>query len=180
MAKILFPLLLIMFLISCNGATKREAQRKFKDSVDKAEIEKYYADIEARSQSSKEYSENYKAPDKTKSKAKINRVEYKVNKTNSYKTHWITYYVENFTDDANTYDKIEDVAYSAVKDSKKDFVNIYFFKNKQNIPKLDKNGKGWAEGYSQNQFNALYGKDCIGYYYKDGGTNAGTFSKGWY
>lgn len=180
MAKVLIPFLLMFILLSCNGAAKKQAQQKFQDSVDKAETEKYYSDKEKERQKSIDYSKNYKAPEKKKnlSKAKISRVEYRENKTKGYKIRWITYYVENYTDDKDTYEKMKDVAYEITKNDVKDVTNIFFFKNRKNIPPLAKDGKGWAAGYSQNDFNYTYGKDCIGWYYKES-RSMGELSKSW-
>jgi hypothetical protein len=180
MNRFILYLLLAGIFGACGNSSKIQAEKKKQDSIDKAvQTKRYYDNKEKERLRNIEL--NNKEPEKKKnmSKAKITRIEYKENKTNNYKIRWITYYVANFTNDDGTYKKMEEVAFDIVKNDLKETTNIFFFKNKSNIPPLDKQGKGWAAGYSQNQFNSLYGKDCVGWYYKEKGTY-GELSKGWY
>jgi hypothetical protein len=154
-----------------NDKTKIKNINKSTDAIDAMPADGFYAKY------SNEYgfqkNENLYITKPTKGPLKIIALE---NKTKKSIYRWYTYYVENYTD-SEASDKAMIKIAKDLPYSNDGFTEVFFFNDKNNAPKLDKDG-GWAANESQNSWNAKYGKYCVGYYSIGSGYD-GEFSKGW-
>ena len=91
------------------------------------------------------------------------------------KYRWYTYYVGNYYDSDETDNKMKRICNKLPFDNN-GFTEAYFFNDRENIPKLAKDG-GWGSNESQNSWNAKYGKYCVGYFTIGAGDKEGEFSK---
>jgi hypothetical protein len=93
------------------------------------------------------------------------------------KMRWYSYYVENYYDSDETYEKIKIVCNDLPLDSNSGaFTIAYFFKDKVNAPKLQADG-GWKSIESQNSWYDKLSKYCVGYF--EISKNDTNFSKKW-